>query len=446
MEADILIRYTQAGLDTLRTEDPVLFGLLSREAQRQREVLMLVAASSVADPSVLTAEGMPTGNVTAEGYPGKRYHAGCEVVDELEQLAIRRARTAFRAQYANVQPHSGSSANQIVMYALLRPGDTILGMDLDAGGHLTHGAKPSASSKFFKAVRYGLNSNGRIDYAQVDRLAQAHRPKLIICGASAYTRIIDFSRFREIAERNGAYLMADISHIAGLVVAGVHPSPIDQAHFTTTSTYKQLYGPRGGLILMGKDHLEMASDGKTTLAELIQRGTFPFFQGTPNLSAIAAKAAALARACRPEFGLLMEQIVVNARALSTRFEAKGYRVISGGTDNHALLIDLSPTGITGWVAEKSLEVCGIVINKNRIPGDLRPATITSGIRLGTNTVTLRGMGSQQMQACADLIHQVLSGTEALGERAYRLDERSKRDASSAVSDLCRTFPLPAHPE
>src|SRR5262249_48197224 len=304
-----------------------------------------------------------------------------------------------------VQPHSGSSANEIVMFSLLKPGDTILGLDLNCGGHLTHGSPVSVSGQYFNAIGYGLDPEGYIDYGQVRRLACAHKPKLMITGASSYPRVIDFEQFRGIADQVGAYLLADISHIAGLVVAGEHPSPIDHAHFTTTSTYKQLYGPRGGLILMGRDHDRPGPDGKRALSELVQKAVFPFFQGTPNLSAIAAKARALALVATPEFKTMSRQIVSSARALARCFVDKGYRVLTGGTDNHLVLIDVLSSGVTGVVAERALEECNIVVNKNKIPGDTKPALVTSGMRLGTNSLALRGMTAREMLQCADLIHR-----------------------------------------
>jgi glycine hydroxymethyltransferase len=437
-----LFQTLEAGHDQLSADDPQLHDLLSREAQRQGEVLTLVASSSMAPPSVLVAEGLPTTNTTTEGYPGKRYHAGCDIVDQIENLAIERAKALFGASYANVQPHSGSSANQIVMFNLLEPGDTLLGMQLDAGGHLTHGAGPSVSSKYFRSISYGLDANERIDFDQVRDLALAERPKLIICGASAYTRKIDFAQFRAIADEAGAYLLADISHIAGLVVAGLHPSPIPHAHFTTTSTYKQLFGPRGGLILMGPDADAPAPSGKGTLAQLVQRGTFPAFQGTPNLSAIAAKAAALAHASRPEFNILMSRIVSTASTLADSFQSRGYRLVAGGTDNHAILISLVDSPITGWIAEKCLESAGIIINKNRVPGDTRPALVTSGIRLGTNTVALRDMGEPEMKLIAEIIDRLLKQLEVSGPRTYELPAQSLEDTQAHIQALCHQFPLP----
>jgi len=441
-----LFQFAQHGLELLQQRDEPLYRLLAREYDRQNNVLAMVAASSVADPSVLICEGMTTANVTTEGYPGARFHAGCEVVDEIEELAIARAKAAFRAQYANVQPHSGTSANGVVIFSLLKPGDTILGLELNSGGHLTHGSSASVVGQYFNAIGYGLNDAGFIDYEQARRLALQHKPKLIICGASAYPRTIDFKRFREIADEVGAYVMADISHIAGLVVAGAHPSPIDHAHFTTTSTYKQLYGPRGGLILIGRDHETLAPGGKRTLPEMIQRAVFPFFQGTPNLSAIAAKARALALACAPEFQRLAQRIVANAKTLAESFVAKDYRVLTGGTDNHMALMDVfTSKGITGVIAEKALEECGVIVNKNRIAGDKKSVHVTSGVRLGTNTLALRGMGANEMRACAELIDKILSTLKPTSEGTYELNRVEQEAFQAQARELCRAFPLPQYP-
>lgn len=443
MKKSTLTEMACTGIDLLRRDDPQLYQLLELENQRQNEVLAMVAASSVADPSVLACNGSATVNVTTEGYPGARFHAGCVHIDEIERLAISRAKAAFHAQYANVQPHSGSSANAVVIFSLLKAGETILGLDLDSGGHLTHGSKASVSGQYFNAVGYGLTAQGLIDYDQVHTLARQHRPKLIICGASAYPRVIDFKRFREIADDVGAYLLADISHIAGLVVAGVHPSPIDHAHFTTTSTYKQLYGPRGGLILMGKDHEAPAPDGKKNLTQMVQRGVFPYFQGTPDLAAIASKARALDWVMQPGFKTIAQRIVDDAKKLAELVAKQGYRVLTGGTDNHIVLIDvLSTRNITGVIAEKALEECNIVINKNRIPGDKKSALVASGARLGTNSLALRGMGPEAMPECADLMHRVLSAVKAEDDHRYSLDDEVKRSCKEQVKTLCQRFPLP----
>ena len=445
MSDQILAAFAHRGVDLLQAEDPALYQLFDREYRRQNDTLAMIAASSLADPSTLACEGMVVGNVTAEGYPGARYHAGCQFVDDIERLAIERAQAAFRAQYANVQPHSGTTANEIVMFALLEPGATILGLDLDSGGHLSHGATASVSGKYFKAVGYGLNHEGFIDYDRAARLAREFRPRLVICGASAYPRIIDFERFRDIADEVGAYLLADISHIAGLVVAGEHPSSIDHAHFTTTSTYKQLYGPRGGLILIGKDSQSLSPDGKRTLPEMIQRAVFPFFQGTPNLNAIGAKARALAIVSAPEFKRLAKRIVTDARALARRLADMGYKVLTGGSDNHLVLIDVLASGVTGFVAERALEECGIIVNKNRIAGDRKSSLVTSGLRLGTNSLALRGMDGDDMPQCADLIDHVLSSVKVIGDREYELEKDVRQVVQTRVKELCRRFPIPRYP-
>jgi glycine hydroxymethyltransferase len=430
----------------LRQNDPELYSLLDREVSRQGRVLAMVAASSTADPSVLVCEGSAVTNVTTEGYPGRRYHAGCEVVDGIERLAIQRACAAFGAEYANVQPHSGSSANCVVLFSLLRPGDTILGLELEAGGHLTHGAPASVSGQYFRAVSYGLNEAGRIDYDQAQRLAEEHRPRLIICGASAYPRTIDFARFREIADSVGAYLLADVSHISGLIVGGQHPSPIEHAHFTTTSTYKQLCGPRGGLILMGRDHDSPAPDGRGTLAESIQRAVFPYFQGTPNLSAIAAKARALALATTDEFRAMATLIVSDAEALARALERRTFDLVTGGTDNHIVLLDvLSSVGLTGTVAERALEECGVIVNKNKIPGDRKSALVTSGMRLGTNSLAIRGMRPEQMEECAQLITDILGAVEPVDDRAYKLSRETAVGFRQRAEALCDRFPISGYP-
>ncbi len=432
------------GSKYLQKEDPTLYGLLTRETQRQGNVLSMVASSSIADPSVLYCGGAPTTNVSTEGYPEKRYHAGCAIVDEIERLAITRAKNAFGAQYANVQPHSGTTANQIVMFSLLRSGDTILGLDLKSGGHLSHGSPAAASGKFFKAFTYGLNEDGYINFEQVAQIARQVHPKLIICGASAYPRIIDFEKFRNIADEVGAYLLADISHIAGLIAAGVHPSPIDQAHFTTTSTYKQLFGPRGGLILMGGDFNQTAQSGKGTLSQLMQRAVFPFFQGTPNLSSVAAKARALDMVVSPSFKTLANKIVANAQSIASYLSQQGYHVITGGTDNHIILFDVISTGITGTNAERALEECNIVVNKNSIPGDTKSPMVTSGLRLGTNSLSARGMGTIEMVQCAELIHKVLSSISSINDQQYSLNENTKMDVKNRVQRLCDRFPIPRY--
>jgi glycine hydroxymethyltransferase len=434
----------RAGLLTLSSRDPELYSHLTEEHLRQLGTLSMVASASVADPSVLVCAGSAIANLTTEGYPGGRFHGGCGVADKIERLAIERAKLAFNAEYANVQPHSCSTANQAVMFALLQAGDTILGLDLKAGGHLTHGSKASCSGKYFHSVAYGLDDHGLIDYASVRQLAQQHRPKLIICGASAYPREIRFDVFRDIADSVGALLLADISHIAGLVVAGLHPSPIDTAHVTTTSTYKQLYGPRGGLILLGRERGRICDSRGITLEEAIQRGVFPFFQGTPDLAAIAAKARALHQSTTPEFVNLARRIVENAKALAEALVMHGYDVLTGGTDNHIVLLSLLDKGITGTIAERALDECGVIVNKNMIDGDTRSSSVCSGLRFGTNTLACRGMGVAQMRQCVHFINHALTSLKIKSDREYELPAAVREVVSREVASLCRAFPLPGY--
>ncbi len=445
MYDDVLLQFALRGVELLSKDDPDLYELLAQEYHRQLGSLVMVAASSIADPSALLCEGMVTGNVTTEGYPGARFHAGCRVVDEIERLAVERARAAFGARYANVQPHSGTSANEAVILGLLRPGDTLLGLELGSGGHLTHGARASVSGQYFDAVGYGLDADGFIDYDGVARLARERRPKLIICGASAYPRTIDFERFRHVADEVGAFLMADISHVAGLVAAGEHPSPIDHAHFTTTSTYKQLYGPRGGLIMIGRDFDRPAPGGRETLAEMVQRSIFPLSQGTPNLSAIAAKARALGMVASPEFKAVARRIVQDARALAAALADRRHRILTGGTDNHMILVDVRAGGLTGAVAERALESCDIIVNRNRIPGDRTSVWVTSGMRLGTNSLAARGLGPEDMPRCADLIHRVLGAVKVRGDREFELDDSVRAAVRAEVREICAAFPIPRYP-
>ncbi|MFN8632998.1 MAG: serine hydroxymethyltransferase [Chloroflexota bacterium] len=433
------------GVERLECLDPSLSTLLEREIDRQATTLSMVASSSLVDPSVLACQASAAVNVTAEGYPGARFHAGCAVIDEIEQLAIDRAKRAFGARYANVQPHSASTANEIVYFSLLQPGDTILGMQLDSGGHLTHGARVSISGRHFNAVGYGLDHRGYIDFEQVRDLALTHRPKLIICGATAYTRKVDFARFREIADEAGALLLADISHIAGLVVTGLHPSPIDHAHFTTTCTHKQLFGPRGGLIMIGRDADTLVPRGTRTLAETIQRGVFPLAQGAPILNAIAAKARMLAIVQTREFAAVAQRIVDDSRALAEQLIRRGYRVLTAGTDNHIVVVDVDAAGVSGLVAERALESCGIVVNKNRIPGDQKPPTVTSGVRLGTNGLAWRGLGPDEMGRCVELIHRVVTSVRPHGDREYTIAEAVRESVRTDVAELCAAFPIPGYP-
>lgn len=440
-----LARFLATGIERLQALDPELFAILDDEYRRQADVLTMVASSSIADPAALVCEAMPTMNVTAEGYPRARFHAGCRHIDQIEQLAIDRAKQAFGAQYANVQPMSATSANEVVMFSVLEPGDTLLGLELDFGGHLTHGSKASISGQVFKAVGYGLTRDERIDYEQAERLAKEHRPKLIICGTTAYPRQIDWARFRAIADSVGALVLADITHIAGLVAAGLHPSPVDHAHFTTTCTHKQLYGGRGGLILMGRDHDKLGPDGKRTLSDLIQKKVFPFFQGAPNQSAIAAKARGFAHVGSVEFRRTARKILELSQALAQAFVAKGYRVITGGTDNHIVVVDVFQKGITGVNAEKALEDCGLVVNKNRIPYDINPPTVTSGIRLGTNGLAIRNMEGGDMKECVELIDEVLKNVHQKSEREYRLDPKLQARIEARVREICRRRPISTYP-
>jgi glycine hydroxymethyltransferase len=432
----------RVGFDELYAGDPEIARLLDSEIDYQNSTLAMIASASAAAPSVLAANGSALSNVTAEGYPGARFHPGTQQFDAVERLAVARAKSAFGARYANVQPHSCTSANLAVLSALVSPGGIILGMDLDAGGHLTHGARASVSGRQYTAVHYGLDDRERLDYQQVARLAELHRPELIIAGASAYPRTIEFARFREIADTVGAYLLADISHIAGLVAAGVHPSPVDYAHVTTMSTYKQLGGPRGGLILSGRDHDRPGPDGRTTLAGIMQRAIFPLNQGTPNPAAIAAKALALRLIRQPAFAELGSSIVTNARALAGELSQLGYRLLTGGTDTHMVIIDVADRGLTGVVAEKALEECGILANRNRIPGDTHPPDVASGLRLGTNLLAQRGMGPAEMTTCARLLDDVLSEVTVISNRDYTLDPAVRQKVRAEAEDLCKVHPLP----
>ncbi|WP_334605789.1 serine hydroxymethyltransferase [Micromonospora sp. CPCC 205546] len=434
-------QYLNQGIATLRRDDPEVFRLIELEHQRQCRSLSLVASSGGTDSSVQAVVGSSVVNVTAEGYPGRRYHAGCQYVDRLEELAVERAKQVFGARYVNVQPHCASFANHTVMQALLRPGDTIVGMALDQGGHLTHGSSVNLSGKLYKVHSYGLDERGLIDYRQLAQLTREHRPKLIVCGTTSYTRVIDFDRIREIADTVGAYVLADITHIAGLVAAGLHPSSIDAAHFTTTCTFKQLYGPRGGLIMMGRDADTTTGDGGRTLAQRIDSAVFPMMQGSPEVHTIAAKARAMSRLLDPGFRQLAQRIRGNADALARALTARGYELVGGGTDNHIVLFRV-PSGLDGLVAERALESCDILVNKNKIPGDTRTAAVGSGVRLGSNTVALRGMGPAQMQRCVELIDTVLTHTQRGEGGDFFLPDAVRSGVSAGVHSLCREFPLP----
>ncbi|MGQ3887399.1 serine hydroxymethyltransferase [Legionella sp. CNM-1927-20] len=433
------LSYIQDCFESLAKQDSHLFNLIEEEHQRQDSSLILVASSGVAYPSVIAASTSDITNLTLEGYIGNRFHAGCEVIDQIEHLAIERAKLVFKARYANVQPLSAAIANNGLLFSLLDANDTILGMHLDAGGHLTHGAKASISGKYFHAVSYGVNSEGLIDYDEVRALARKHRPKLIICGASAYPRLIDYKIFREIADEVGSYLLADISHIAGLIAAELIPSPIDDAHFVVTSTSKQLYGPRGGLILMGKE-ADTIVNGKT-LANLVQSSIFPGIQGAPNLASVTAKAVMFGEILANDTFLpMMKRVQKNAKYLADALSEKGYRILAGGTDTHMVLIDIfSSKAMTGFIAEKALEQCRVIVNKNRIPGDQHSVFVTSGIRLGTNTIAYHGMEKEGVMACVDIINKILSSTQCIDKKQFELNPKIKQEAMEGITYIKQNF-------
>jgi glycine hydroxymethyltransferase len=429
----------------LKKQDKQIYRLIIKEYDRLQNNLQLIAAENQCSRAVLAALGSVVQNKTTEGFPGARYHGGCEVVDDIEKLAVARAKESFGARYANVQPHSGTSANQIVITAMLERGDKILSLGLDQGGHLSHGAEVSICGKFFNVENYYVDKETfLLDYEAVQEKAIAFRPKLIICGASAYSRVIDFEKFRQIADEVGAYLLADISHIAGLVIAGAHPSPIDHAHFTTTSTYKP-GGPRGGLILMGEDFEQKIKvrGREMALWEHIQKTTFPGVQGTPYLNNIAAKAVFFKETFSDEYRNRQFKIIENAKILADNLLNAGFDVLTGGTDNHMLLINVDnlQESMTGLTAQKSLEECGIIINKNKLPYDKRSATLASGIRLGTPIVTKNGMGAEQMNHISKLIDAVLKGVKIINSREYEIDKSLKSLIREQVKELCNRFPM-----
>jgi len=414
--------------NTLCKADPELAAAIARERERQQSQIELIASENIVSRAVLEAQGSVLTNKYAEGYPGRRYYGGCEFVDVAETLAIERAKQLFGCRYANVQPHSGAQANQAVFVALLQPGDTLLGMALAAGGHLTHGARPNLSGKWFNAIAYGVRpDDGCIDFDEVDKLAQQHRPKLIIAGGSAYSRIIDFAQFRAIAESVGAYLMVDMAHFAGLVAGGVYPSPMPHAHVVTTTTHKTLRGPRGGLILTNDEEI-----GKR-----INAAVFPALQGGPLMHVIAAKAVALHEALQPEFELYARGVVENAKVLAATLIEAGLDIVSGGTDSHLMLVDLRPLGLTGRGAETSLGRAGITCNKNAIPLDPQKPTVTSGIRLGSPAATTRGFGLTEFRTVGNYIVEVLS---ALAQGAAENGATEARVRENA-RELCARFPI-----
>ncbi|HEY2539105.1 MAG TPA: serine hydroxymethyltransferase [Stellaceae bacterium] len=417
-----------AGGARLAASDPEVAAAIAGELLRQQSQIELIASENIVSDAVLEAQGSVLTNKYAEGYPGRRYYGGCEFVDIAERLAIDRAKQLFGCAFANVQPHSGAQANQAVFLALLSPGDTILGMSLAAGGHLTHGARPNLSGKWFNAVLYGVRrEDARIDFDEVEQLAREHRPKLIIAGGSAYSRIIDFARFRAIADDVGAYFMVDMAHIAGLVAGGVHPSPLPHAHVVTTTTHKTLRGPRGGMILSPDEEL----------GRRINTAVFPGLQGGPLMHVVAAKAVALREALQPSFAKYAAAVVENAGVLAETLAEAGLAIISGGTDTHLMLVDLRPLGLTGRDAEESLERAGIACNKNGIPFDPEKPTVTSGIRLGSPAATSRGFGAQQFRDVGRMIVTVLEGL-ARGRADNGAAEAQVRDEARA---LCAQFPI-----
>ncbi len=414
---------------SLNQSDPDVAKHLGEEIKREKKQIELIASENIVSKAVLEAQGSVFTNKYAEGYPGKRYYQGCAPSDGVETLAIERAKQLFDCKYINVQPHSGAQANGAVLLALVKPGETILGMSLDAGGHLTHGAKPAMSGKWFNAVQYGVRQEDHlIDYDEVERLAKEHKPSLIFAGGSAYPRVIDFKRFREIADMVGAYLHVDMAHFAGLVAAGIHPSPLPHAHVVTTTTHKTLRGPRGGMILSNDE----------VLGKKFNSAVFPGLQGGPLMHVIAAKAVAFGEALRPEFKDYSKAVVANAQALANRLKERGADVVAGGTDTHLALIDLTPLGVTGRDADEALERASITCNKNGIPFDPLPPTKTSGIRVGSPAGTTRGFGVAEFEEIADMIADVLDGLREKGENG---DPAVEADVKKRVEALCDRFPI-----
>lgn len=411
---------------TIAEFDPVLAQAIADEVVRQEDHVELIASENYASPRVMEAQGSVLTNKYAEGYPAKRYYGGCEYVDVAEQLAIDRARQLFGADYANVQPHSGSQANAAVFMALINPGDTILGMSLAHGGHLTHGAKVNFSGKIYNAVQYGIDEQGYIDYAQVEQLAREHKPKMIIAGFSAYSRVVDWARFRAIADEVGAYLVVDMAHVAGLVAAGVYPSPVQIADVTTSTTHKTLRGPRGGIIL---------AKANPEIEKKLQSLVFPGIQGGPLMHVIAAKAVAFKEALEPEFKVYQQGVIDNARAMAEVFVDRGLDVVSGGTDNHLFLVSLVKKGLTGKAVDAALGQAHITVNKNAVPNDPQSPFVTSGIRVGTAAMTTRGFGVAEATQLAGWMCDVIDALE---------DESVIAGVRAKVTDLCRRFPVYGH--
>jgi len=423
----------------LKSQDKEVLEAIKLEVDRQRWTLEMIASENFVSPAVLEAAGCVMTNKYAEGYPGKRYYGGCFAVDKAEDLARERVKKLFNAEYANVQPHSGSQANMAVYFSFLKVGDTILGMDLSHGGHLTHGSPVNFSGKLFNVISYGIHpETGMIDYDQVFDLAKKRKPKMIIAGGSAYPRVIDFKKFREIADKVGAFLVADIAHPAGLIAAGYHPSPLPYCHAVTSTTHKTLRGPRGGLILIGKDYenplgIVAPKSGRVKMmSEIIDSNVMPGIQGGPLMHIIAAKAVAFGEALQPSFKAYAKQIIDNAKTLADELIKRGYKLVSGGTDTHLLLIDLSDRQISGKQAEVALEEAGITTNKNMVPFDKRSPMVTSGLRIGTPALTTRGMKESEMKQIAEWIDRVLSNHD---------NETIKKQVRKEVKELCEKFPL-----
>lgn len=426
-------------MDNLKQFDPDLFNAMEKELGREKYQLEMIASENIVSKNVLDAQGSVLTNKYAEGYPGKRYYGGCEYVDVVENLAIERAKKLFDCEYVNVQPHSGSQANMGVYLSVLKPGDKILGMSLAHGGHLTHGATVNFSGKVFKSVTYGVSKEtGYIDYDELEAIAKKEMPQIIVAGASAYPRVIDFKRFREIADSVGAYLMVDMAHIAGLVAAGVHPSPVPYAHFVTTTTHKTLRGPRGGMILMGKDFenkmgIVAPKSGRVKMmSEIINSTVFPGIQGGPLMHVIAGKAVAFKEALEPSFKDYQNQVVKNSQALAKKLQEYGFDLFSGGTDNHLMLINLNNKGVTGKQAEEALDKAGITVNKNGIPFDTQPPTVTGGLRVGTAALTTRGMKEAEMETIANWMSQIISDIDNIS---------LQQEIRNEVKALCEKFPI-----
>ncbi|HEX5549628.1 MAG TPA: serine hydroxymethyltransferase [Nitrospira sp.] len=409
-------------LDALQATDPEVYAAIDAEEERQRNKLLLIASENFASPAVLAAQGSLMTNKYAEGYPGKRYYGGCQHVDQVEDLAIQRCKQIFGAEHVNVQPHSGSQANMAAYLSVLKPGDTILGMDLAQGGHLTHGSKVNFSGMIFRAFSYGVDRQSEtIDFDAVRTLAEECRPRMIVVGASAYARTLDFPKFQAIAQSVGAYLMVDIAHIAGLIAAGLHPNPIPYADFVTTTTHKTLRGPRGGVVMCKAEH-----------AKAVDKFVFPGMQGGPLMHVIAAKAVAFKEALSPAFKRYQQQVVANARVLAQGLLDRGYKIVSGGTDTHLMLVNLTNKGITGKEADAALDAAGIIVNKNAVPYDEKPPAVASGIRLGTPIVSTRGMKEAEMREIVALVDRVLQ---------HRQDPGVLEDVRSQAKALCSRFPI-----